>query len=137
MSGPMKRYLLLFVAALLFAPGAARAESSDLKREIRSQQSAADDLQALDKLRAVADEIALLKTWLDEAWNNESRAQSVLNRCVNQADLIRVKITLSQLKADLAAREQKAKESRDKVKRTQAALEEAIIKKKAMELNAK
>jgi hypothetical protein len=137
MFGPMKRLLLLFVIAVVSQAGAARADSSDLKREIRSQQSAANDLQALDTLRAVADEIALLKTWLDEAWNNENRAKSVLNRCVNQAELIRAKIALSKVKADASAREQAAKDARDKVKRTQKALEDAIIKKKAMELNAK
>ncbi len=136
----MRRLPWFAVAALslsVLVPGVARADSSDLKREIRSQQSAAEDLQSLDTLHAVADELALLKTWLDEAWNNEPRARSVLNRCVNQTELVRTKIALSKLKDQAAAREKAANEARDKVKRTQKALEDAIVKKKAMELNAK
>ena len=133
----MRRILLCSIALLCIAAGAAYADSKDLKREIKAQQSAANDLLALDTHKAVADEIALLRTWLDEAANQTERAREVLDRCLAQADLIRLKIAVSKITARAAAAERAALEAKDKVKTTQKALEDAIVKKKAMELNAK
>jgi hypothetical protein len=125
------------MVGLLHAAGPARADSNDLKREISVQQSAANDLQSLDTLHAVADEIALFKTWLDEAWNKQARAREILDRCLAQADLIRVKIAVSKVEAEAAEHEKAARDSKENVKKTQKALEDAIVKKKAMEMNAK
>lgn len=133
----MRRFLLFSIVALLSMAGAANADSNDLQREIKAQQSAANDLLALDTNKAVADEIALLKTWLDEAWNKQDRAREVLDRCLAQADLIRLKIAVSKITAKAAAHERAAREAKDKVTSTKKALEDAIVKKKAMEMNAK
>ncbi len=133
----MRRFLLFSLVALLSMAGAATADSNDLQREIKAQQSAANDLLALDTHKAVADEVALLKTWLDEAWNKQHRAREVLDRCLAQADLIRLKIAVSKITAKAAAHERAAREAKDKVNSTQKALEDAIVKKKAMEMNAK
>jgi hypothetical protein len=139
----MRRWLyVLSVVALLHGAGVAEAGNKDLEREIKAQQSAANDLANLDSGRLVQDEITLLRTWLDESATRLSkdqgaRAREALDRCVAQADLIRVKLATAKLKADAAAREQAARDTREKVKKTQKALEDAIVKKKAMEMNAK
>lgn len=133
----MRRFFPLLVAALLYAGGVAHADSKDLKREISAQQATAKDLQALDTQHVVTDEIALLKTWLDEAWNKQGRSREILDRCIAQTDLIRKKMAVAKVKADAAEHERAAKETKDKVKKTQKALEDAIVKKKAMEMNAK
>jgi len=133
----MRWFLLSSVVAVLGLAGPAAADSNDLKREIKAQQSAASDLGALDTNKAAADEIALLKTWLDEAWNRQDRAREVLDRCLAQADLIRLKIAVSKITAKAAAAERAAREAKEKVASLQKALEDAIVKKKAMEINAK
>lgn len=133
----MRRFLLFSLVALLSLAGAAYADSNDLKREIKAQQSAANDLLALDTHKAVADEVALLKTWLDEASNSQERSREVLDRCLAQADLIRLKIAVSKITAKAAAAERAAREAKDNVNTVQKALEDAIVKKKAMEMNAK
>jgi hypothetical protein len=138
----MRRLYVLSVVVLLHGARPAEAGNKDLEREIKAQQSAANDLANLDTGRLVQDEITLLRTWLDEAASKLSkdqgtRARESLDRCVAQADLIRVKLATAKLKADATAREQAARDARDKVKKTQKALEDAIVKKKAMEMNAK
>jgi hypothetical protein len=120
----------------------AYAGGGDIQREIKAQQATANDLSALDNQKLVADEIALLKTWLDEAWNRQSKDQSgkareVLERCVAQTDLIRQKLTSAKAKADADAHERAARDARDKVQKTKKALDDANVKKKAMEMNAK
>ena len=137
----MTRLIVLTLVALLHAP-LAFAGNKDLEREIKAQQSAANDLANMDANRVVQDEITLLRSWLDEAStrlakDQGTRARESLDRCVAQADMIRVKLVTAKLKADAAAREQAAREAREKVKKTQKALEDAIVKKKAMEMNAK
>jgi hypothetical protein len=142
MSGVMRRHLLLSLAALALAATTARAGSADLKREIQAQQSAANDLAALDPGHMVADEIALLKTWLDEAWDRQTkdqgaRAREALDRCLAQGDLIRQKITTGKMLAQAAEHEKAAADAKDKLAATKKALDEANVKKKAMEMNAK
>jgi hypothetical protein len=133
----MRRYLLGVGVALLLCARPAHADSNDIKREIAGQQATANDLSSLDTLKAVPDEIALLKTWLDEAVNKTGRTREILDRCVAQTDLIRLKITTSKAKAEADDHERQAREAKEKVKKTQKALEDAIVKKKAMEMNAK
>jgi hypothetical protein len=132
----MRRFLPIAAIALIYA-GLAHADSNDIKREIAAQQATANDLSALDTLKAVPDEIALLKTWLDEAVNKTGRTREILDRCVAQTDLIRLKIAVSKVKADADEHERLAREAKERVKKTQKALEDAIVKKKALELNAK
>jgi hypothetical protein len=138
----MRRPLVLSIIAVMCLASGAYAGSADLQREIKAQQSAASDLAALDTGKVVQDEIALLKSWLDEAWNRQakdqsSRARESLERCLAQSDLIRQKLTTAKAMADAASREKAAKDARDKLQRTKKALEDAIVKKKAMEMNAK
>lgn len=137
----MRRFFSLSVIVLLYA-GVSYADGPNMTREIKAQQAAVNDLSALDTNRAVPDEIALLKTWLDEAWNHQSKdqgqkAREVVDRCTAQADLIRQKIITAKIKAEADAHEKAAREVREKLKRTQKALEDAIVKKKAMEMNVK
>lgn len=138
----MRRFLPLSVIVLLYATGVSYADGPNMTREIKAQQAAVNDLSALDTNRVVQDEITLLKTWLDEAWNHQSkdqgdRAREVVDRCTAQADLIRQKIVTAKAKAEAEAHEKAARDVRDKLKRTQKALEDAIVKKKAMEMNVK
>jgi hypothetical protein len=130
------------LVCLLGWSGSAEARPEDLKREIESQQSAIADLERLDDRRAVTDEITLLHSWLDEAWGQFSkedydRVREILDRTIAQAELIRQKITASRMTAQAVERENAARASRQKVERTKAALQQAFIKKKALEMNAK
>src|SRR5262245_3047023 len=120
----------VIVSFLVCVAAAAHAGANDIQREIKAQQSAANDLAALDTNRQAADEIALLKTWLDEAWDKQAkdqgvRAREVLDRCLAQAELIRQKIATAKIKAEADAREKAARDARDRVKRTQKALDDA------------
>jgi hypothetical protein len=133
----MRAYLLVAAVALLLQASPAHADNNDIKREIAAQQATANDLSSLDTLKAVPDEIALLKTWLDEAVNKSKRTREILDRCVAQTELIRLKITTSKAKAEADEHERAAREAKEKVKKTQKALEDAIVKKKALEMNAK
>ena len=49
------------------ARSALAGEEDDLQRQIETQRSGAADLERLDELKAVTDEITLLRSWLDEA----------------------------------------------------------------------
>lgn len=133
----MRRFLLFSMVALACSAGVVLADSKDIEREIKAQQSAAKDLEALDANKVVADEISLLRTWLDEAFNKQGRAREVLDRCLAQADLIRLKIAVAKVMAEADSKERAVMEAKARVKATQKALEEATVKKKAMEMNAK
>jgi hypothetical protein len=119
--------------------GAARAgEEDDLQRQIDTQKSSVADLERLDDLKAVTDEIARLKAWLDEAWGLRAKheydeVRTVLDRALKQEDLIRDLITVSKLHAQELKREASLKEIRDKTARTRKSLQETSDKKKALE----
>jgi hypothetical protein len=135
------RFAWLFLAAL-FAHATAHAAPEDLKRQIEAQQAAVADLDRLDTERATTGEIALLKSWLDEAWGQYSkeewdRVREILDRAVAQAELIRQRVTASQLAAQADGREKALKAARDRLERTRKELQQSLIKKKAMEMNAK
>jgi len=128
--------------ALMLAAARAGADEKDLKRRLESQRSAVADLQALDQRRAAAEEIGNLKTWLDEAWTQLAREEEdlvrmLLDRCDAQAVHIREAIEASKAVAETATAEAALKASRAKVDRTRRDLEQAQIKKKAMEMNLK
>jgi hypothetical protein len=120
-------------------PGAARAgEEDDLQRQIDTQRSGLSDLDRLDELRSTGDEIALLRSWLDEAWNLRSKheydeVREVLDRCIAQAELIRQKINAAKLRAQVQKREAALEEVRDKIQKTKRALQEMTIKKRTLE----
>jgi hypothetical protein len=118
---------------------AARAgEEDDLQRQIDTQKSSVADLERLDDLKAVTDEIARLKSWLDEAWGLRAKheydeVRTVLDRALKQEDLIRNLITVSKLRAQELKREASLKELKDKTARTRKTLQETSDKKKALE----
>jgi len=119
--------------------GAARAgEEDDLQRQIDTQKSSVADLERLDDLKAVTDEIARLKSWLDEAWGLRAKheydqVRTVLDRALKQEDLIRDLITVSKLRAQELKREAALKEIKDKIARTRKTLQETSEKKKTLE----
>ena len=120
---------------------AAAGEEDDLQRQIDTQKSSVVDLERLDDLKGVTDEIALLKTWLDEAWNLRAKheydqVREVLDRALKQEDLIRVKIAVSKLRAQVQKREAALQDVRAKIARTHKALQETAAKKKALEGSA-
>jgi hypothetical protein len=120
--------------------GVARAD--DPRREIQLQRAAAQDLDALDTKKQVADEIALLRSWLDEAEKQRAREQAqrareVLDRCQVQTDLIREKLTTARVVGEAAEHEKAAKDSRERLKATKKALEDALVKKKSLEATSK
>ena len=129
------RFLLLLWLTALFRP-------EDLKRQIEAQQAAIGDLEKLDEKRVAVDELALLRSWFDEAWGQYSkeeydRVREILDRCTAEAELIRQKATAGKLTALANDREAAAKASHDKLERTKKELQQAYIKKKALEMNTK
>jgi hypothetical protein len=113
-------------------------EEDDLQREIDTQRVSVADLERLDELKATGDEITLLRSWLDEAWNLRSKheydqVREVLERTRKQADLIRAKITASKLRAQATSREASLSETRARIARTKKALVETMKRKKAIE----
>ncbi|MCA1662980.1 MAG: hypothetical protein LC659_01650 [Myxococcales bacterium] len=130
--------LLLLLAAQAFAG----QEAEDLKRQIESQRAAVSDLERLDDRHMVTDEITLLKSWLDEAWQQYSkeewkRVREVVDRCLAQAELIRDRITAGKMTAYANDREAAVRSTREKIDRTKKALLDAQSTKKALEMNSK
>jgi hypothetical protein len=124
---------------VLGAIGVARAgEEDDLQRQIETQRSGVNDIERLDELKATTDEIALLKSWLDEAWSLRSKheydqVREVLDRCLAQAELIRQKINASKLRAQAQNREATLQALRAKTAQARKALQDTVVKKKALE----
>ena len=124
------------------APARAGQEAEDLKRQIESQRAAVSDLERLDDRHLVTDEITLLKSWLDEAWQQYSkeewkRVRDVVDRCIAQAELIRQKITAGKMTAYANDRENAVRTTREKIERTRKALLDAQSTKKALEMTSK
>jgi hypothetical protein len=119
--------------------GAARAgEEDDLQRQIDTQKASVADLERLDELTAVTDEIARLKSWLDEAWGLRAKheydqVREVLDRALKQEDLIRAQITVSKLRDQEQKREAALKLTKDRIARTRKQLQETSDKKKSLE----
>lgn len=130
--------LLVLVGTQAFAG----QESEDLKRQIESQRAAVSDLERLDDRHMVTDEITMLKSWLDEAWQQYSKEEwkkvrEVVDRCIAQAELIRDKITAAKMTAYANDRESAVRATREKIERTKKALLEAQSTKKALEMTSK
>ncbi|HZL20793.1 MAG TPA: hypothetical protein VFG23_23875 [Polyangia bacterium] len=144
-TGWSKRTLWVLVIGIGLLGGLARTaaagEEDDLQRQIDTQKASVVDLERLDELKAVTDEIALLKTWLDEAWNLRAKheydqVREVLDRALKQEDLIRTKIAVSKLRAQVQKREAALADVRTKIAHTRKALQETAAKKKALEGSA-
>ena len=132
------------MALLLLVAGQAVAgqEAEDLKRQIESQRAAVSDLERLDDHHMVTDEITLLKSWLDEAWQQYSKEEwkkvrDVVDRCIAQAELIRQKITAAKMTAYAHDREGAVHATRERIEKTKKALLDAQSTKKALEMTSK
>jgi hypothetical protein len=130
------------LALLAALAGRAQARPEDLKRQIEAQQAAVGDLDRLDERRVAVEELTLLRSWFDEAWGQFAkeeydRVREILDRCTAQAELIRQKSQAGKLSGQAADREAQARASHLKLDRTRQALQQAQIKKKAMEMNTK
>ncbi len=131
--------LALLLGGLSLAPRTATAgEEDDLQRQIETQRAGVNDLDRLDDARATTDEITMLRTWLDEAWNLRSKheydlVREVLDRCIAQAELVRQKISAARLRAQAQKREATVNELRAKIAATKKALQDTQVKKKALE----
>jgi hypothetical protein len=133
--------MVLAVGCGLLAPlgGAARAgEEDDLQRQIDTQKASVADLERLDELKAVTDEIARLKSWLDEAWGLRAKheydqVREVLDRALKQEDLIRAEITVSKLRDQEQKREVALKQTKERIAHTRKQLQETTDKKKSLE----
>jgi hypothetical protein len=145
MSRWTRRWLfpLVVTLAMLTTTQAARAgEEDDLQSRIETQRAGVTDIERLDEQRAATDEIALLKTWLDEAWalrakHEYDQVREVLDRTFAQAELIRQKINASKLRAQADKREAALIETRRKTDQARKALTETTIKKRALEASSK
>ena len=117
---------------------AVAGEEDDLQRQIDTQKGSVADLERLDELKGVTDEISLLKSWLEEACNLRAKheydqVREVLDRSLKQEDLIRTKIAVSKLRAQVQKREATLQELRAKIALTRKALQVTAAKKKALE----
>jgi hypothetical protein len=135
----MRARWIVPLALLLPAAG---AHADDLKRRLQSQSSGATDLQRLDEHRAMEQEIALLRAWLDEAFTELAREEEdmvrlLLDRCDAQAVRIREGTEAAKLSHEADRAEGAVRASRSKVEKTRKDLEQAQVKKKALELNLK
>ena len=116
-------------------------EEDDLQSRIETQRSGVADLEKMDDLKAVPDEITLLRAWLDEAWSLRSKheydqVREVLDRATAQAELIRGKITASKLRAQAQKHEAAVADLKARIVRTRKALTDTITKKKVLEGSA-
>jgi hypothetical protein len=147
MTSPTLRWTraLSLAAAIAFAGVALPAlagEEDDLQRQIETQRAGVTDIERLDELHAAGDEIILLKSWLDEAWNLRAKheydqVREVLDRALGQAELIRQKINASKLRAQADKRENELQALRKKIDAARKALADTTIKKKALEASSK
>lgn len=113
-------------------------EDDDIQRQIDSQKSGVQDLEHLDARHAASGDIQRLRDWLGLAWDLRNKhepddARAVLDRCLAQAELVRQIIATSQVKADVAEKEAKLQRTREQTDRKKKALQEAQVKKKALE----
>lgn len=102
--------LALFLG-LASSPSAWAGEADDLQDFIDLLRRNVTDLQRIDDHKVAVEEVAILSTWLDEAWRLRAEKQfdtvrRVLDRCQSQADMIREQITAGQLA--LQARQEEA-----------------------------
>jgi outer membrane murein-binding lipoprotein Lpp len=130
---------LVFGAVLWLAPGRAVAgEADDLQAMIDRARNGVTDLERLDEKGAARDEVAVLRSWLDESWRLRSEhkyddVRIVLDRCDAQAEMIRQKIQASKLMAQAAEREEKVAHQRADNEKTRKAIEQARLAKAALE----
>jgi hypothetical protein len=136
----MIRTIGILVAAGFIASSsrALAGEADDLQRMIDTAKQGANDLERLDEQQAVRDELTLLRVWLDNAWKLRSQqkydeVRVVLDRCQAQGDMIRQKITASQLDREASQKEAQLKQLRTDIAKTREALQTAALQKASLE----
>jgi hypothetical protein len=116
--------------------------SPDIERQIQALRGTANDMEALDSERRVREEIGVLRQWLDEAWNFQSRgadgtAKRFLDLCVGQTELIRQRINTVKAGSDADKREAAVADTKNKIQKTREALDKAKTKKSVLEAQTK
>jgi len=136
----MTRYATIFLfLAFLAVPFAARAgEADDLQRQIDYLKQTANDLERQDDQKAVATEVTMMRSWLDNAWTLRSQekfeeVRIVLDRCEAQANMVRQKLVATKLATQAAAKEDEVKRMKNQLVRTKKALEKAKLEKARLE----
>jgi hypothetical protein len=141
----MKGWLMRRIATILLGltvlgtvPLARAGEADDLQRMIEVARQGAKDLERLDDQGAVRDEIALLSSWLDQAWRLRAQqsydeVRLVMDRVQAQAEMIHEKITAAQLSREAARKDAELKRIRDEIAKTRESLQTASVQKAALE----
>src|SRR3569623_3059269 len=129
--------------ALLLGTGTALSrawadEEDDILRQIDVQKSGVADLEHLDRQHAATSEIQRLRDWLGQACDLRNKhepddAREVLERCVAQAELVRLVITTAPLKAQVSDREAKLASTKAETEKKKKALLDAQVKKRALD----
>jgi hypothetical protein len=130
---------LVTTLSWLVAASPARAdEEDDIQRQIDTLKANVPDLERLDTNRAATGEIQHLRDWLSQAWELRSKhepdqAREVIDRCLAQGELVRQVIAAADVRRQQADKEAKLKRTRDEIARKRKALQDAQVKKKALE----
>ncbi len=138
----MRRPLLLLVALSIPVIGlGSEREVNDLRRSIETHRGTVSDLERQDAQRAVADQLTLLRSWVDEAANllgqkKLDRVRETLDRLNAQEELIRQRLAAAAAAEKARDREEALRALQDKIQQTKTALEQATVTKKALEMNA-
>jgi predicted site-specific integrase-resolvase len=130
--------MFLFLA-LLTVPTMARAgEADDLQRQIDYLKQTTTDLERQDDQKAVASDLMMMRSWLDNAWTLRSQekyddVRIALDRCEAQANMVRQKLTAAKLSAQAGVKEDEVKRAKTQLTHTKQALENAKIQKARLE----
>jgi hypothetical protein len=136
----MTRHATIFLFLVFLAmPALARAgEADDLQRQIDYLKQTATDLERQDDQKAVATDITMMRSWLDNAWTLRSQekydeVRVVLDRCDAQANMVRQRLQAAKLAAQATAKEDEVKRAKSQLARTKKALENARLQKARLE----
>jgi hypothetical protein len=134
----MMRAASIVVVVLAIVSATGNAWADDLSLALKTQRSAAGDLEALDTQHAVSNDIALLRAWLDDATRrqqagDDTRARETFDRCLAQADYIRQRLAANKKIAEAERKTRDMQLARDKVQTTKKALADAQARKKTLE----
>jgi hypothetical protein len=145
MLSPMRIATLWWTVLLvLLWAGAARGDRSraDLERQLDAQRAALEDLGTLDTGRMAGDELALFRSWLDEAHNRlrekkPDLVRELVDRMLAQGQLIRQLIAAGTAADALARKEAELADARRRVQELAKAIDAARVKQKALEMKTR
>lgn len=125
------------VMGLVVMPAAA-GEADDLQAMIDRARNGVSDLERLDEKGAAKQEIAQLRTWLNEAWTLRSEqkyddVRVVLDRCDAQAEMIRQRTLAAKAMAQAAEREAKVAKLRAEIEKARKGIEDTKQQKASLE----